>query len=369
MSVIEETQNYVEGTPLSISSKSSKSSRSNDSSSRESEVEFADVVEKLSFAIDNVKQLKPWKDKALKFERLNKQLNTTITRMRAELSDAEYELQKWKKRAVRAEKENQDEILKWKNQVRYARKTVLQNDFDKREDDDLLPDENETYTNLVSEKDDDNTTISTHRYDDSKSIQELTGKSFRDKWEKMGFNDIKESSASVRSEDDNSTIAAQELIKQYQKGHGFSPSRQIPDDSSTVAAEKIMKQLQGGNEFTSSPRRAVADDSSNASSGFMRKYDMGSLFNSPHGVAEENSTTSSPDILSRYGRGKDFDYGSSRSRVVDDGSSRRIGDDSSGLEAEDILNNYLSMKGRFNSRRFDSNRVESNRAVVVENEI
>lgn len=348
MSIADEASSYVERTPMSVSSSS------NDSSSHESEIEFADVVEKLTFAIDNVKQLKPWKDKALKYERMNKQLNKTVNRLREELSDAEYELQKWKKRALRAEKENQDEILKWKNQVRYARKSIAEDNYDKRQDDDLLPDETETYTNLVSERDDDNTTISTNRYDDSKPIQELAGKSFRDKWEKMGFDEGKESSTSAREDnDDDSTVAAQELIKKYERESKFGSAlnRDI-DDSSTVAAEQIMKQFEGGNGFTSSARR-VADDSSNASSGFMRKYDMGSIFNSSHRGLDDKSSSSSQDIMNKFGRGNEF------------GSSRRVGDDNSGLEAEDILNNYLNMKGRFNSRRFDSTKVP----VVQENEI
>ena len=75
----------------------------------------------------------------------------------------------------------------------HSRESVVRDEYDKRQDDDdinLLPDETKTYTNLASERDDDNTTISTHRYDDSKSVQELTGKSFRDKCEKMRFGDV-----------------------------------------------------------------------------------------------------------------------------------------------------------------------------------
>ena len=103
-------------------------------------------------------------------------------------------------------------------------------------------------------------------------------------------------------------------------------------------------------DFLPSGRR-VADDNSTASSGFMRKYDMGSVFNSSHRGLDDKSSTSSQDMMRKYGRGNEFGH--------------RAGDDNSGMEAEDILNNYLSMKGRFNSRRFDSNRA----VVVSENEI
>ena len=88
---------HAEELSLQISQDSLGEKSSHGSTIDESQVEFADVVEKLNFAIDNVRQLKPWKDRALKAERANRQLNSTVARLKNELSDTEYELQKWKK--------------------------------------------------------------------------------------------------------------------------------------------------------------------------------------------------------------------------------------------------------------------------------
>ena len=252
---------------------------SNESDSRDSEVEFADVVEKLSFAINNVRQLKPWKDRALKAERNNRQLSLTITRLKEELNDSEYEAVKWKKRALRAEGENQDEVLKWKNKAIKARTTIevrtdrKKSNKDTRDDQDLLMagvDDGETFTNLVSERDDDESTISTFR-DDSKFGQDLTGKSFRSKWDNMGF-DHKPTPTHIPVRVENN------------------------DGASTVAAQQILQNFERGNVFGSS------------------KPERGNLY----------------------------------------GTSKVIPDDSSTVAAEEILNNYLNMKGRFNSRRFDT---------------
>ncbi len=254
---------------ISASSKGTKSSSN-------SQVEFADVVEKLSFAIENVRQLKPWKDRALRAERENRQLHLSLTMLKDELTDCEYEVDKWKKRALRAEQENQDEIIKWKNKARGIRSSnELRDDVlpDDEAIDMLGVDEGETYTNLVTEGDGDNSTISTQNDDHG-----LTGVSFRSKWKKLGFAEEKRDP----EQDDDESVALPVALP-------------VHDDSSTVAAEELV-----------------------------RSYEQGTMF----------------------GPKKSF-------------GKTMADDSSSAIEAEEILNNYLSMKGRFKSRRFDS----SNRSL------
>lgn len=243
-------------------------------SSNNSQIEFADVVEKLNFAIDNVRQLKPWKDRALKAEKANGQLLLTVATLKDELLDSEYEKDKWKKRAIRAEQENQDEIMKWKNKAIKARANgEIEYRHDSRDD----------YPNVILGRDDDNSTIATNN--DSKSIQELTGGSFRSKWKNMGFKEEKKDSNDI---DDL-----------------YNPA---VDDNTTVAAEEIIENFENGMLFESSKR-------------------------------------------SRRGMG--------------------ASDNESSIEAEDILNNYLSMKGRKNSRRFDSssNRFSADSVGAVHNTV
>lgn len=141
-----------------------------------SEVEFADVVDKLTSVISNVHQLKPWKDRALKAENLNVKLKIKISELTDDLETYMYEVEKWKKRAVRAEEENQLEIQKWRSKAMSGRP------FMKDGRDDMLA------INLVSECGDDDSTISTHG-------NEVAGKSFRSKWKNL---DIKESNRGSR---------------------------------------------------------------------------------------------------------------------------------------------------------------------------
>ena len=252
---------YTDEIGLQISRENLSTRSSHDSSSNESEVEFTDVIEKLHFAIDNVRQLKPWKDRALKAERSNRHLNSTIARLKSELSDTNYELQKWKKRAVRAEKENQDEVQKWKQQALQARSGINaginESDDEDINDIDLLRvHDSNSFTNLASERDDDESTISTFR-DESKSVREVTGNSFRNKWNNLVIQEEQINPAeSVHEQDENSTIAAQELIHRYERNlynHG------VPDESSTVAAEEIMHNYEKG---LFGPSKSQQDDSS-----------------------------------------------------------------------------------------------------------
>ena len=248
-------------------------------SSNNTQIEFGDVVEKLNFAIDNVRQLKPWKDRAVRAERENRHLSLTVATLKDELLDSEYEVEKWKKRALRAEQENQDEIEKWKNKAMKARESV---EIEYR-DDSKVQMRDENYPNLITGRDDDDSTIATNN--DSKSITELTGRSFRSKWKNMGF---KEEKKDVDYYDD--------------------PYNPVSDDNTTVAAEEIIK-----------------------------NFESGMLFESSKGY--------------RKGMG--------------------AGDNESSIEVEDILNNYLNMKGRNNSRRFDtsSNRFSADSVGAVHNTV
>ncbi len=278
---VEEISLQVSDDSFGFGAKSSEGSKS----SEESQVEFADVVEKLSFAIENVRQLKPWKDRALKAERSNRQLNGTVARLKNELSDTKYELQKWKKRALRAEQENQDEVLKWKKQAIQARSGA--DSRDEIDDVDLLMVNSNTFTtNLASERDDDDTTISTFR-DDSKSIQNVTGKSFRDKWNNFVIEDVKEvkeaqtEQTAVHQPDENSTVAAQELIHKYERdifGTG------VPDESSTVAAEEIMQDYERGH--FSRPESQQSRPKSHRSR--------------PNSEQDDGSTVAAEEILNNY---------------------------------------------------------------------
>lgn len=214
---------------------------STDDSSKARDVEFADLVEKLNFAIVDVKKLKPWKDRALKAESLNRKLTLTLSKLKDELTDTQYELQKWKKRAVRAEQENQAEILKWKSKVKNARESrteLLDN-----EEDELLNDDGETFTNLVSERDEaeDNSTISTFKEERGRKDlknKSPTGNSFRDKWKNIKFDEPVTNDDHSLKEDGTSTLIANDIVLQYEVG--VFGKEQEPEDGSAVEAEEIL---------------------------------------------------------------------------------------------------------------------------------
>ena len=232
-----------------ISDDDSINSENTSVSKRPDEVDFADVIEKLTYAIDNVKTLKPWKDRALKAEQLTRELTLTISKLRDELNDAQYDLQKWKKRAVRSEKENQDEILKWKYKVQANRKSRTE----LRDDDDELFKElgGETVTHLLSESDD-NSSISNHD-NHSKSIVKLTGgKSFRAKWKNLKLDDepsqpqkdvtdkyvTVESVTHSEQSEEKSGVEAEEILNNYLSMNGRFSSRRFDSKSSPKSSRR-----------------------------------------------------------------------------------------------------------------------------------
>jgi hypothetical protein len=305
------------------------STASKGASTNDSEIEFADVVEKLSFAIKNIRQLKPWKDRALKAERINRQLNQTVATLRDDLNDSEYEMLKWKKRAIRAEGEIQDEVLAWKKKAIKARmgKDIRDDDLDlELNNEDLLlnENENETFTNLLTERDDDESTISTFR-DDTKSEQDVTGKSFRSKWNNLGFDEKQKPTTPTTSYgvhyDDGSTVAAQEIIQNVEKGNVFGSSSNPKQKSTYVGLVDVR--------------------------------------------ADDGSTVAAQQIMQNYERGVSFRAGQSSSTKA----KLTIPDDNSSVAAEEILNNYLNMKGRFSSRRFDTSSVMSSSPSLGQTEI
>ncbi len=203
----------------------------------DTQVEFSDVIEKLNSAIGIVKILTPWKEKALKAELENRQLRASVNRLKDDLLDTEYEVDKWKKRALRAEQENQEEIIKWKNKAVKARTSK-----EIRDDIDLINiDDDDTFTNLVSERDDDNSTLSSR-----KDLKLKNVKSFRSKWRNIGFHEESNvQDALIPVIDDDTTVAAEQIIETYESGlemfeRKASHGRNKADDQSSIEAEEIL---------------------------------------------------------------------------------------------------------------------------------
>jgi len=222
-------------------------------------LEFTDVVDTLTAAIDGVQQLEEWKKKALKAERLSKQLKTELDgweercltsetqnrRLNDELADTKDEVAKWKKRAVRAEKENQEEIVKWKKRALRAKNGEEDIEMETRDDDGA-----DSFTDLVSHRGhDDSSTISTRSTQKDKRKDEndkVSNTSFRSKWSKIP---LEEPKTDENANDDDPCISPEEVLKTCEKDFykiGSKREQQDPeDDNSTAVAEEILNNYLG----------------------------------------------------------------------------------------------------------------------------